>query len=276
MAVRLFWDNTDFDSLPSGSLTPSSQSLNLPVTNVQNSFRTRVWRTGNTLGTESVIVDFGVPVTIDACIMFFTTVEGTVSPMDGPVTIAGNSSNSFSSPAFGPVTMQQGSITDSQYPEYYFFAAFGVSPGSPTYRYWQLKFTKASAGYTRDVGRVFLGQTYDLVQAPAYNGVQIDLQDNSNKSKGVGLNTYVEILPQFKVITLSFPPMTQADMDAIDAVFYQIGQNRSFFLQIDQTGPVQYTEIYYVKLAAVHTKKLAVVSPTTQYWSVSLQFEEQL
>lgn len=287
MPVRLFWNNSQFDALPASSLVPSSQAPNLPATNVQNQFRSRVWRSGNTYLTETLTIDFGTPVTVDAFIAFFTTINenpesgGDTTGFtsgdwgDGPVTIAGNTVNSWSSPPFIQA-LPQASTTDAQQPHQYFGDAFGVSPGSPTYRLWQFSYVKSASNQTRDVGRIFLGQIYDIPQDPMYNGVDIELMDASNKSKGVGLNTFVEILPQYKVITLDFPPMADAVVNQLDALFAQIGQNRSFYLQIDQSGPPSYQEIYYVKLASSHKKKTAVVSPTTTYWSVSYSFEEQL
>lgn len=285
MAVRLFWDNRTFDALPASSLVPSSYAQMLPASNVQTQFRSRVWRSGNTLGAETLTIDFGAPVSVDAFIAFFTTLnEGSMTSGDttgftsgdwgdGPVTVAGNSVNSWSSPPFSQ-TLNQSSITDAQSPHQYFEGYFETTPGAPTYRYWQFEYYKSAANQTRDVGRIFLGQTYDIPQAPAFNGILIELIDGSNKSKGVGLQTFVEVLPQFKQITLTFPPMAQNVINQLDYIFAQIGQNRNFFLQIDQVDP--YKEIYYVKLGASHKKQTSVVSPTQTYWVVAYMFEEQL
>ena len=75
MAVRLFWNNFIFDALSSSSLVPSSQAPNLPATNVQNQFRSRVWRSGRSNLTETLTIDFGIPITIDAFIAFFSTIN---------------------------------------------------------------------------------------------------------------------------------------------------------------------------------------------------------
>jgi len=273
MAIRLFYNNSDFDK---ATLTASSQAQYLPATNVQNSFRTRVWQTLNTNLYETLTIDMGKPVSVDACVVFYTNLEELTSPLDGPITLSGNSINSFVTSPAAPftATLQQGTITDSTSPQQYYSTDFGVSPGSPTYRYWQIKFKKQRAGETITIGRIFLGQTYDLAALPMYNGVQINLVDNSNKSKGVGLNTYVEVLPQYKEVVLALQPMANADIANLDTILYQIGQSKSIFLQIDQADP--YTEILYVKVGTTHTKKTSIVSPTNVYWGVQLSFEEQL
>ena len=278
MAVRLFEDNRLFDALPSASITPSSESQNLPAINVQNAFRTRVWRTGNSQATETLTIDFGTPVTIDACILFYTDID-TVTGGDSNVKVMANTTNSWGAPAFTQ-SLTQHSITDSQSPRNYFYGFFGDTQTSPspspvTYRYWRISFTKAAANVTRDIGRVFLGVCYDFATEPMGNGgIQIDVVDGSNKSKGVGLNTYVEVLPQFKRITLAYTPMAQSDLNSVDTIFYRLGQNTNFYLQIDQSTPFE--EIYYCKLSNIHSKKLKFVTPTTQYHDLTAVYEEQL
>lgn len=274
MPVRLFHNNHVFDALPSASITPSSQQQNLPAINVQNSFRSRVWRTGTSTATETLTIDMGAAVTIDAVIIFFTTID-TILGGDSSVIVMGNTANAWVGAAF-TASLAQGSITDAStgVAENYFFSDFGVSPGSPTFRWWRISFTKASAGVTRDIGRVFLGQTYDVTQNISYNGIQIVSVDNSNKSKGVGMNTFVEILPQHKQVTLNWPLLPQVDVTNLDSIFYRIGQNTNMYLQIDQITP--YNEILYVKHGVDHAKKTKIISPTTQYWDYSSAYEEQL
>jgi hypothetical protein len=216
----------------------------------------------------------GSAVTIDAIILFFTTID-TILGGDSSVKVLANTTNSWGSPAFS-ADLIQGSITDAStgIAENYFYSDFGVSPGSPTFRWWQISFTKASAGVTRDIGRVFLGQTYDVTQNISYNGVDIESVDNSNKSKGVGMNTFVEILPQHKVANLNWPLLPQIDVTNLDEIYYRLGQNTNLYLQIDQVSP--YNEILYVKQNVSHKKKTKIVSPTTQYWDYSTSYEEQL
>ncbi len=265
MSVRFFYDNSAFDAaaLP----TISSQSTDLPATNLQTSPRTRVWRTGNTLTTESVVADFTSAFTANACIAFFSTITNA----DSNFLIEANPTNSFGSPAFSQ-SLVLASILN-KVGETYLFKHFGSSP--PNDRFYRFRFDKSSSSQTRDVGRLFLGKSFDMVRAPRKDGINIQTVDGSNLFKAVGLNTYAELKDKYRVVQLTFPPVPQADIDNLNTMFALVGHSINLFLQIDQISP--YDELLYVKLSGMYTKKLFwPLSPGGPFWDLSLSFEEQV
>lgn len=262
MSVRLFYDNTLFDA---AVLTPGSQQSTLPATNVQNPLRSRVWRTDILSAAETLVINFGSAVTPKAFIAFFTDVDDSV---DSLIKIQGNASNSWGSPTFSQaLTKKQILFTKKNY----FFNYFSATE---TFQYFRYIFTKAAAAVTRDTGRIFLGNTYDIVRAPSRDGIEITFTDGSKKTKGVGLNTFVEVLPLYRLVKITFPPMSQTDITNLDTVFSSLGQNSNFYIQIDQVAP--YDEIIYCKSLSYVKKLFAQKDSSNIWWTVTLNFEEML
>jgi len=76
---------------------------------------------------------------------------------DSAIAIQGNAADSWGAPSFSQaLTWSAGVIA----------ATFG----SQSYRYWRLTYTKASAGVTRDIGRLFLGAYYQPTDPPDWAG----------------------------------------------------------------------------------------------------------
>lgn len=289
MSLRIFHDNRLFDI---ATLTPSSESSDLPAVNVQDEFRTKVWRTGNTLAKETLTVDFGMARRMRAFIAYYTTVNGWASSFHNPddfISLSANSSNSFGSPLFN----QTVNYNKDFYPGVYGSESSPilVSPDrnilstifDQTYQYFQYTFTKPTAGETRDTGRIFLGDYYDMVRAPSRDGITITQVDGSEKFKGIALNTFTEIKDKYKIINIRFPAVPQVDIDNLNEIFSRLGEGVNFFIQIDQDSnnfglaPLSpYVEIYYVKLNKNYSKQLMYPTGLAPFWSLELEFEEQV
>lgn len=273
MGIRLFYDNRGFDLL---SLVPSSEATTLPALNVQNEFRTKVWRTGATQTEESIVADFGTAYSVDACIVHYTNVPKYLNGVivDTVYEIQANVADDWSSPPTHATLNVQWGDSEFNPPNLLYFIPADVGFSPMNYPFFRYTFTKSAAGETRDTGRIFLGKMYETPVAPLRNGVEVGFVDGSEKFKGVGLNTFVEIKDKYKVITISFPPVPQTMMETLNRIYQLNGESINMYLQVGQYAP--YNEILYVKMVGMLKKKLRVPQSTAPYWEVQLQFEEQL
>ena len=186
---RLAWSNLVDQS--GVVLTPSSEAATLPVENIINQLRTKVWQTGTTLTTEFVTFDFGAAVTISAVILL----DHDLQSGDTGLKLMGNTADSWGAPAFTQnLTYRAGPISE-------FFA-------EQSFRYWRVEFIKDAAAETRQIGRVFLGTYYNQSSLSDLSIMPVDL---SKSTRSIGGQQFTDIRPRYDNITLDFELISKTE-----------------------------------------------------------------
>lgn len=239
------------------TLTASSASSTLPVSNLKNAQKTKVWRTGSTLANESVVFDMGSGQTVTCAVIlnhnFLTT--------DAGVYIEGNATDSWGAPSFSQ------------------FFSFNTGPMvlffSPQFfRYFRVRFTKPSAGVTRDIGRIFLGADYSLTQNASPDGLSINFVDLSDTSKSSGGQSFSDIKSIYREVDLSIKMMSNAQHELLKLISRTVGTHTPFFVSLDSdTQPNEW--MFYAKFKRLQSFNTNAVGGTL-YWDASVQLEEQL
>lgn len=250
---RFMWNNL----LDSATLTASSASSTLPVTNLKNAQKTKVWRTGTSVAAEYVVIDLGSAQSVTCVILL----NHNLTASDTLIALEGNSADSWGAPAFTQaLTRRAGAISA-------FFA-------SQSYRYWRVKFTKSAAGQTRDIGRIFLGTYDELTQNASPDGLTIGIVDLSDVSKSSGGQSYADIKDYYHEIDLSIKAMSHTQHEQIKTISASVGLHTPFFFAIDyDTEPEDW--LYYVRFRRLQTFSANVVG-STFYWDANISLEEQL
>lgn len=276
--MRFFYDNL-IDA--SGTvLTASSEVATLPVSNLANEFRTRIWRTGTGSATETVTIDLGSAQDVSSIILL----DHTLTAADSAIAIQANNADAWGAPAFSQaLAWQAGTI-------------YAVFDAVKNFRYWRLTFTKSAAGESRDIGRLFLGTYYQTTEDPDYDGYQESVEDYSRVQKSLGGQTYTDLLPRYAALQTKFSDIRNEQTQAFKAIAQQVGESISFFIQVfpgaGTTGDSmditadddvltvdesleQLNKLWYVKFTKATALKVSGMD-NDLIWSVTLDFEEQL
>lgn len=252
--MRFWWNN--LIDVVGTTFTPTSEVSTLPVENIANEFRTRVWRTGTSVADENVVIDLGSAKEVTSIILL----DHTLTSGDSAIAIQGNASDSWGAPSVNEsLTYAAGTIIKT------------FTGG--TYRYWRLKFTKASSGVSRDIGRVFLGTYLAPTDSPDYDGYDERLEDLSRKTKARSGQTWTDQLPQFATLNISLSRFGQTDTDNIKTMLEAVGQSKSFFFQCETSGSL--ADIWYVKNRRAFSRKVVAYDGGYK-WDFNLEMEEQL
>lgn len=252
--MRFFYDN-EIDKT-GVVFTPSSEISTLPASNVANELRTRVWRTGISTATETLVFDLGSAKAITAIIL----IDHTLTSGDSAIKVEANTANSWGAPAFTQtLTWASGTISQT-------FA-------SQSYRYWRLSFTKSAAGESRDIGRIFLGTYYEAEHQPDYNGLKEETDDLARTQTSLGGQEYVERVNQRRMLTCEFSEIADTFITSLRTIFRSVGEGISFFVQVDTAAPLN--EIFYVKFGKSFRRQVDSFD-ASYLWAITLDFREQL
>lgn len=252
--MRLFYNNfIDADGVV---ITPSSEVTTLPAENVAHDFRKRVWRTGTSTAAEYVVFDLLSAQAVTAIILL----DHTLTSGDSSIILEGNTADSWGAPAYTTTLTYAADIISKTF-------------ASQTYRYWRLKFTKASSGVTRDIGRIFLGPYDETAEDPDYDGLNLTEDDNGRSQATIGGQEYNERQDAFRLFTCKFTHISQTMKDQVVAYVRTVRQSRPHFVQVATASP--FDTIYYVKLK--NAPKFGVTAmDSSAVWDNSLEYKEQL
>ncbi|MEW6304696.1 MAG: hypothetical protein AB1705_14570 [Verrucomicrobiota bacterium] len=257
--MRFFYDNL-IDA--SGVVvTTSSEQSDLPAANVTHEHKAKVWRTGSSVALEYVVFDLGSAQSVTSCIIFNHTLLNT----DTLIKIQGNSSDSWASPAVDEtLTWSSGAI-------------FKVFAGG-SYRYWRFTFTKASAGVTRDIGRIFLGTYYTTTEQPDDDGLDIRPDDLSVTTVSRGGQEWTDARPQYRAFHVSFSAINSTQTDNFKTISDAVGEHTPFFVVIDETASTSLPtgEMLYVKFKKAVGRKVNSHDGSEYKWDVKMELKEQL
>lgn len=254
--MRLFYGN-NIDAA-GVTFTAATYDSAFPPANLANELRGKPYRTGSTQAAENVVIDLGSAAAATAVILL----DHTLTNADTLIKLEANSSNSWGAPPFTQaLSWASGPIS----------AVFG----SVSYRYWRLSFTKSAAGEQRDIGRLFVGTYFQPDDAP--EDVDAPEEDLSKKKRSDGGQLYSDVVDSFRVKQFEFSGISTTQKDSFRTFHRRVKTHTSFFLQTDQSGSGEMSEILYGKLRGMmRFKPDGWHSDGALSWHATLDFEEAL
>lgn len=255
--MRLYYPNLS----DSATISASSQaSTSLAGENVAHDHRARIWRTGTSSADEYVTIDLGSSQAATAAIIFAHTLLNA----DSDIELRKSNDNFVSNDVLVATFTWSAS-------------AMLVTFSSTSSRYWRFAFTKASAGVSRDLGRVFLGNYVELADLPDWDGFEVTPIDLSQKQRSEGGQSFTAIRNHYREFRLPMSGVTQSEIDALKTFSETVATHTPFFFtgdvgQSDETG-----EIIYAQLMKPLKRTPDGMGPTSGLaWSTSFEAEEML
>lgn len=253
MAHRLHYNNViDATGV---TFTESSEQTDLPSSNVATDLPSQVWRTGTSTALETLVIDLGSASTVTSCIIH----NHTLTAGDSLIKIQGNATDSWGSPSVDE-TLTYAATT-----------LYKVFTGG-AYRYWRFTFTKASAGVTRDIGRIFLGAYVAPSKEPNRNGYKRKTVDRSLEQRTLGGQTYTWRRDSYRAPSLDFSSLDATQAAQLDALEAAVGTHKPWFFYL---SGIHDTPIY-CKLGSLFDPKVSGGVDGAYRWDYTLSLEEQI
>lgn len=157
-------------------------------------------------------------------------------------------------------------------------AAMVMTFSSASSRYWRIAFTKASAGVSRDIGRIFIGNYVTLAGLPDFDGFEVDIDDMSQSEVSEGGQTYSARRSQRRMLKLDMSGVSQAQAALLKTFYETVGTHTCYFLIADENAPSdQSGETLYVKTSSLPKQKANGLDTSGNLaWSGQLSANEQL
>lgn len=194
--MLLAWDNKADDA----ALTTGSELASLPASNVQQPHLSRKWHTAAGVKSAYLILDLGASL---ACNLL--AVLGTNLTSSATIRVrASNSDSTVTSSLLLDTGSVAAGVTDG-------YGAIYKSLASTTARYWRLDLADSTVASNLQIGRVFLGPSW----TPAVNmqlGKAVMVKDDSPRARSYGKQTYIEELPQTRMLAFTLDYLTEAQM----------------------------------------------------------------
>jgi hypothetical protein len=224
----------------------------LPVENTQDSRARKVWRTGTSSATEYIVGDFGAAKAVTSVIIHaHNLVSG-----DTDIKFQMNATDSWTTPSFEQVLTRADKT-------------FGAVFASQSYQYFRIVFTKASAGVTRDIGRIFVGTYLEPSRQVDFSGFDLQTIDTSDVEMSIGEDEYADIKNVHAEFTCEFSQLPETDMANITTYYRTVGKYSPHFVQVETTG---YSNYYYVRI----TKAVKQQAVGVAFWKTAVDYKEQV
>jgi len=218
--------------LDSATLTASSAATGFPATNLQHSFRTKVYRTlGATAGTAQIVIDHGTAKDVN-CIAL-TGYNWLSAP--ATLQVEFNSTDSWGSPAATETLTWVSGTTP------------GGNKGSIikklsstlTYRYNRLSVVYAPGDW--DLGRMFVGTYFEPITNYGW-GYSESVVDPSLVSQTIGGQDHADEIERYRVVSCNGTILTKAQWVLYQAMINIIGNRKDIFIAFDYTNdPIERT-----------------------------------
>jgi hypothetical protein len=220
-------------NLDSASLSVSSTSSGLPVTNLQDKLIRKVYRTGGQY-TEYVVFDAAAATAID---MLF--IGGLNLTKNATVLWQGHTSDSWGSPALNTTLTI---ATDTQGNALSYVAHFYSSVKE--YRYWRLVVNDGSnATSSLNVGRVMGGRAIE----PTRNlreGFALDVIDPSRFRQTAGRQGYANTRSSYRTMSYSVFNVGETQQDELLGIYAEVGQHTALVVALDPETRPQHNTMY--------------------------------
>ena len=209
-------------------ITASSQQANFAVSNLVNPFRSKVWRSTG-CASEWVTFDFATAVQVDTCCLFWSKENGPKLTTAATITLQGNATNSWSSPAFSTSLSVNNTYSIASY-----FTANGTNQ---TYRYWRITIADPLNGFGYvELGVAFMGVSVALPNTS--NGFKYSLTDLSNVITTAFGHRYVDKYPLMAQLDFSYPNIDDATISLLENSFRSRGSSGPVLFAVDPTAAV--------------------------------------
>jgi len=221
----LLADETTKDAI----LTPNSENINYPATNILDSRLSRIFRTVAATTTATIVFDAGSAVTVDSIAIANHNISSGVTTFK----IQGNATDAWGGPSVDETLTWAAGIVTKQF-----------TGGS--YRYWRLHIIDAGNTDTFiELGRVFLADSYTTPDIGRLIGPSTI--DNSIKIKAVAGQTYGDIRYINDVVSGKYPIVTATQRNELKAQHAFNTFTSPYFITFDETE-VDFGTMYVTSL----------------------------
>lgn len=254
--MRLFFDNlTDYAATV---LTAASQDPYLPVGNLANALRKKIYRTGSSIADEYVDFDLGSAKSVSSIIIL----DHNFDPLNDEIFVDASTDNFVSSDVViaDEILIANGTVV--------------ATWNAVSYRYWRFGINKASAGVTRDIGRVFLGTYYEVTEQPDYDGVKWASNDPSVSTFSAGGQQYTDLKEHFDSLDLSFSTSPGAQVYQFESIFSAVGISTPFFVQVEQAA-APFNKVFYCTFNKSFQRGVKAFDGS-YFWDSTVSFREQI
>lgn len=240
------------------SLAASTANAQYPVANIQDDFRTKVWR--STSNSDNVVFDLGSIEDVD----YLAIVDNWKSGFGiATVTVEANATDVWTSPAFTTTL-----TLDS---------TFGVSFKSITeqsYRYWRFVVT-STLGYC-ELSNVFIGKAVDI----STNGVEYNWKYRNRDIKKVSTSRYgqefIDDIGQRKELTnLSIKVMNTTELDQFFSVFDTVRTVKPVWISLEDSSNVISNDSDRFSGIYKFISEPSLTNFTSGFWNVTFSLREQ-
>lgn len=203
-------------------LTASTASSSFPVSNLKSLHRTKVWRSTNNTN-QTVVIDLKTSEEIDSVVVLFHPLDGNKLTPDAVISMQGNATNEWSSPAVSvTLTLDE----DFEVASYFWSTA-------NEYRYWRLKVTDPTneSDYI-EIGKVILGKATQLSQCPEI-GFSYMNDDLSSVSRTEYNQVYSDVKPNVRSFEFNYNILTYADFETLQDIYDRVGSTVPVLLSLD-------------------------------------------
>jgi len=255
MCTKWYYNNLAIDA----NLSPSTENALYPAENIQDTRRTRVWR--STTNADEIYFDFGAAEDIDSIVMVDSLFNGF------GFTTASLELNSVATWVMGaPVTI---AITIDNTNG----IAFGKHSSVVSYRYAKLILT-STLGYC-ELSKIFLGVEQEVsAQVDFTYPLKFGYDDKAVVSKNRYNQLFVDEVYRFKNLSGTINTMTNAEVEVLMELDNLCSITKPFFVRFDQAAVNLLTD--NDELAGYYrlTKEPEFTLTSGNYWNTSLDMEE--
>lgn len=199
------------------TLTPNSENINYPATNILDSRLSRVFRTVAATTTATIVFDAGAAITVDSIAIANHNISSGVTTFK----IQGNATDAWGGPSVDETLTWAAGIVTKRF-----------TGGS--YRYWRIHIIDAGNTDTYiELGRVFLADMFttpDISPSVGHSRNSASIKSVSVSGQSYGDSRYFSSL-----ISVRFPKISHAEKANLITQFETIDIGQPFFVTFDET-----------------------------------------
>jgi len=207
-AFKLMGENL----VDNSTLTASSENLLFPVSNIQDSRRSKVFR--STTNSDSIVFDMQETSTIDT---IFIVADKRAGFGVSTVTVEFNATNTWGAPAYSTAvtfsTIHGIGFVELATPIAYRFARVVMA---------------STLGYC-ELSKIFIGSSLALTRSINF-GWTIKDEELSQKSRNRYNQLFVDVISRQKIINFSMSYLDKNDLDLINSVLDDRGETKPFYI----------------------------------------------
>ncbi len=261
-------------------LSASSQNAQFPVANLKNLLLAKVWK--SVAGDAVDYIDFNMSApplaplagaAATACVIAGHNFNGTEV-----VKLLGDPTNTnWASPTFSQTFTLKSRFPSAVAAPWPDGASLNtmITFTTKTFAYWRIEITKAHSSEVKQVGRVYLGTSYDTGDPgdPDYGNYSRGFNEMANIEKSIMGQTYAERRALYDTPQAAVGPIPESVMKYLRYYLRAVGLSMPWFFRLSATDPLDTP--YYVRQASPMTEQLVEFGDSFLY-NVNFDLEEQL